>query len=293
MITMAKSNRGGLSTFALKMIALIFMTIDHIGYFCRDIAFVGAHYTAFRILGRIAAPIFLFTLVQGCMHTRSKPRYALRLYIAGVLTGLFHAAMNALLGGVIGIHSLGVIFFTFACTVLYITVVERFAAAVQEHRPLRALLFLGVGAAVFCLRYLRDPLCNALFGACGNLQLSADIADALFPMGLEYSWGFVILGVIMYFARDKRRQIAVFGLFCVLCFLGYCIFPLGYYYFPGFFTTSFALSFFNSVQIYQFLAIPLMLFYNGRRGRSMKYLFYVYYPLHMYVLIAINLIFGK
>ena len=32
------------------------------------------------------------------------------------------------------------------------------------------------------------------------------------------------------------------------------------------------------------LAIPVLMLYNGSRGRSMKYWFYVYYPLHLAVL---------
>ncbi len=32
------------------------------------------------------------------------------------------------------------------------------------------------------------------------------------------------------------------------------------------------------------LAIPPLLLYNGSRGRSMKYWFYIYYPLHLAVL---------
>lgn len=40
------------------------------------------------------------------------------------------------------------------------------------------------------------------------------------------------------------------------------------------------------------LCIPLLLGYHGRRGYSLKYLFYIYYPLHILVLglIATNLL---
>ena len=31
-------------------------------------------------------------------------------------------------------------------------------------------------------------------------------------------------------------------------------------------------------------AIPLLLSYNGRRGRPLKYFFYAYYPAHIFVL---------
>lgn len=32
------------------------------------------------------------------------------------------------------------------------------------------------------------------------------------------------------------------------------------------------------------LALPFMLLYNGRRGGEHKYFFYLYYPLHQFVI---------
>ena len=44
------------------------------------------------------------------------------------------------------------------------------------------------------------------------------------------------------------------------------------------------------IQMAVILAIPVIMMYNGKRGRSqktntiMKYLFYIYYPLHLFVI---------
>ena len=40
-------------------------------------------------------------------------------------------------------------------------------------------------------------------------------------------------------------------------------------------------------QWFMILSLPFILLYNGQRGRKMKYFFYVYYPLHVYLLVIL------
>ena len=67
----------GLSGSALKAIALVSMTVDHIAYYLME------HgtwtYDMMRTMGRMAFPIFAFLLVEGYGHTRSTRKYALSL----------------------------------------------------------------------------------------------------------------------------------------------------------------------------------------------------------------------
>ena len=45
----------------------------------------------------------------------------------------------------------------------------------------------------------------------------------------------------------------------------------------------------GGVQWYSLLAIPLLEMYNGKRGYTkLKYLFYVYYPLHLAVIYGVS-----
>ena len=44
---------------------------------------------------------------------------------------------------------------------------------------------------------------------------------------------------------------------------------------------------------FMWLALPLILSYNGQRGRGMKYLFYVYYPAHVYILAIAASLLGR
>lgn len=58
-----------LSGNALKILAAIFMTIDHIG------VILFPQSAILRILGRLALPIFAFMIAEGCKYTRNRRKY--------------------------------------------------------------------------------------------------------------------------------------------------------------------------------------------------------------------------
>lgn len=69
-----------ISNFDLKIIAIITMTIDHIG------AIMYPNIDIFRIIGRVSFPIFAFLLVEGFNHTSNKLKYFLRLILFAIIT---------------------------------------------------------------------------------------------------------------------------------------------------------------------------------------------------------------
>ena len=75
----------GLSGSALKIIALVSMTLDHIAYYLMD---SGIAYEAMRTTGRMAFPIFAFLLVEGYVHTRSVRKYALNLFVFALVSDI-------------------------------------------------------------------------------------------------------------------------------------------------------------------------------------------------------------
>lgn len=75
---------GNTDTSLLKIIALIFMIVDHVG-----VAFYPGE-QELRVLGRIAMPLYAWCLVVGSEYTRSALQYALRLFILGVISQPFY-----------------------------------------------------------------------------------------------------------------------------------------------------------------------------------------------------------
>ncbi|MBB6631639.1 TraX family protein [Clostridium algidicarnis] len=67
------------NSFQLKIIMGIAMFIDHVAEFIQGTPLW------FHYIGRIAAPVFFYLLVEGFFHTRSKKGYIKRLAISGII----------------------------------------------------------------------------------------------------------------------------------------------------------------------------------------------------------------
>lgn len=64
----------------MQLLAMLTMVIDHIGL----VWFPGD--SVWRIIGRIAFPLYAYALAAGYAHTRSVPRYLLRLTIIALIS---------------------------------------------------------------------------------------------------------------------------------------------------------------------------------------------------------------
>lgn len=78
-----------MTTFYLKLIAIGSMLIDHIG------AMFFPESEIYRIVGRLAFPIFSYLLVEGFFYSRNIYRYATRLFVFALLSEVpFDLAFN-------------------------------------------------------------------------------------------------------------------------------------------------------------------------------------------------------
>ena len=70
----------GLTSNKLKIIAIILMILDHIGYYF--VSYISKEaFDILRFFGRMAMPVFAFLIVQGFFHTKDIKMYMFKLFI--------------------------------------------------------------------------------------------------------------------------------------------------------------------------------------------------------------------
>lgn len=110
----------------LKIIGLITMLIDHIG------AVFYPQVTLFRIIGRIAFPIFAYQIGLGYRNTKNLTKYSLRLLMVGVISQIPYRFLFTT-------ETLN-IFFTLLIGLVAITVYDRLNQALGFFIPFLAMV---------------------------------------------------------------------------------------------------------------------------------------------------------
>lgn len=250
-----------LSASALKYIALAAMLLDHMAYYL-------SLPLPLRWVGRLAAPIFLFFVVEGFCHTRRFGRYLLRMYAVAVGMGL----VNTLLARyAAGFRPDGITPQNGICATFFLLLLMLRGLSLLQQR--RWAAGLALAAAPFALplllaRLLPGPVCSLLFGT---------VLPS--PYSCEGGVPFLLLGLLLYAFRARRGvQLGA-----------YVLFSLGVYLLPalqGGCSVSLLLwGYYQWMMV--FAALPLSC-YNGARGSAPRWLFYVFYPAHVYLLWALG-----
>ena len=210
-----------MSLFILKVIGIVAMFLDHYHYV------IGGS-EILNVAGRIAFPIFAFTLSEGYVHTRSLKKYLLRLFIFAVSIQM----PSVLLGYNYPMN----IFFT---------------------------LFLGLlSIYIFSLKKISIILKIILIGFI-----------LFFSQKFKLDYGMYGILLIMNFSIFRNDKFKILMNFLVLNVFN-AIFP-----------EVFDLP---DTQCFSLISLVFIFMYNGEKGRSMKYFFYLFYPIHFFILEAIK-----
>lgn len=252
----------GINTFQLKCLGLVFMTVDHIGQYI----FNTININPLRIIGRIAAPLFLYVIINSISHTRNKLRYALRLYIAHILICLMTLFLTSVGNDQFGNNKQFSILSTFVYVVILVCIVEKIKSSQKKY-----ILYLLAAAIII--------IPTAILFLFGRFEI---LCQFFLPsiLTVPYSPLFILMGICWYFNKNKAKQGIILILFSCLSLAGGQL--------AGRLNAWIFMDFFNNTQFCMVLFLPFIFLYNGKKGKSMKYFFYVYYPAHVYILMLIG-----
>lgn len=218
--------QGKLTSNQLKLLAMLTMTLDHIGVQL----YPGVLWL--RIIGRLAFPIYAYMIAEGCAHTRNRRKYLLQMAGLALLCQLvYFFAMGSLFQCIL-------VTFTLSILLIY--------ACDTGSRPLTALALLGVALVTVALP---------------RLLPGTDFA-------IDYGFFGVLVPVAAYLGETRREK---------LLFTAGALVALAWSV--------------GGIQWYSLAALLPLALYGGQRGkRRMKWLFYLYYPLHLAAIYGISLL---
>lgn len=172
-----KIAENGFNANQLKILAMISMTLDHIGLLLLP------RWILLRVLGRLAMPIYAYMIAEGCRHTRDRKRYFLRIAgMAALCQAVYFFAMGSVYMCIL---------VTFSLSILLIGAIENYQK--KRDRASQILAFASLLLVFF--------LCVAL----PELLPGTDF-------GVDYGIAGVLLPVLVYFGSEKTKYLTA-GLF--------------------------------------------------------------------------------
>ncbi len=239
-----------MTSFVIKIIAALTMFIDHMGLM------LFPHMDIFRIIGRLAFPIYAYCIAEGFRYTRNRLKYFLQIFILGVLCQIVYTIVD-------GVLYLGILItFSISLVIMYFVDCLKSAADGEESH------IAGLLSAAF----KRKLSSKADITVSATLSVVSVAAAFVLTYYVDVDYGFfgILLPVFASFFDDKPRRLIVFS----ACLIALCL----YYTSAG-----------NLIQYWSILAVPILAFYNGKRGKyRLKYFFYIFYPAHLVLLYAID-----
>lgn len=248
-------NLNKLSGYQLKYIALFSMLLDHIAVICQP-TLPKIVYFLFRAIGRLSFPLFCFILVEGFFHTGNRKKYQQRLFIFALVSEIPYD---------LAFHYLPVT----ALQSLFHMEQPSFATVSAAFQQQNVLFTLFLGFTAMCCMETSQYRKNTVSGNIDILIIFCCLSEVF-----QTDCGAAgILCIYLFYSIYKKRGTCTelplkFGLLGTLP----AALPLLTYVSPF------------PVQIFALTDSLLLRCYNGKKGRGNKYLFYLFYPLHLLVL---------
>lgn len=268
----------GFSGFFLKYLGMALMVLDHIEYF---FGYTGKIPLFFSMLGRVAAPLFLFCLIEGFTHTRDRRKYFLRIYLISAFMGAVQFSfynVGYMLVRPDGFFPQNQMLASFS---ILIVILQGFDWCAEKKwgRGLSAILIPLLLPAFVIIFMMAFP--NPVFQFILNLLIFTVLPLHSFIM--DGGTATLLFGIALYLTRKNRKiQAAAFAGVCILWDIVRLFLMVPDLAAGDFFTTAY--------QWMEIFAVIPMLCYNGTKGRGSKRLFYWFYPVHVYILYILSCI---
>lgn len=266
-----------LSNAALKNIAYLTMLIDH--FFAvvftkiiRQLAAAGYGTDTLiqirqdgRAVGRMAFVLFAYLTAEGFLHTRSRPKYLLRLTLLALVSEVpFDLAFSGQIVDSTGQNTL----FTLSIGVLVLIVWEWAASCVRMLYHTKAVRDIYWH---FCVWIFRGVQLGTLLLGC----------LAAYMLRVDYRLVGVPLIFTFYILYDKPFYAQIVPVACVL-FLG--TWSNNYMKYTGIESSEYILRF-SMRELYGLFAFVPIALYDGAKGRPFpKAVYYGFYPVHLLLL---------
>lgn len=233
-----------MSSFVIKIIAIFTMLLDH-----SSDTLVG-HITPLNFIGRIAFPLFCFQLVVGYAHTSSVSKYCIRLFVFSLISQIpFGIMIYNYTHELLALN----VFFTLLLGVFVMIVYDS-----KKFSPIvKSLIIFGI--------LLVAHFANVDYQALGVLLIL--VIHIFYTLGT--------------FKCEESSSISSKKYITSLFILAMLVFSI-LRYLPT--MKSFPINYTIFLTLCTFAPTFIMLAYNGKKGPSLKYFFYVFYPVHLIIL---------
>lgn len=272
----------------LKWFALLFMTLDHIGYYFQPVLPTEVYFIL-RCIGRLAFPIFAFYVAKGFTRTRNPFHYLYRMASWALITHFALSAVSLFTGRIASVFSIEwtnvLVLFTFSITMLI-----GYDLAMRSYHDM-IVSMTPISDTPLKLKETRfDVKMNP-----GGISLSPRIGVPVgIAMILISFWGVLILHsdyefyglltvLFMYISYQKEKNsVHLSTLFFLLCTLnaGYILFAV---ITQGYVTGALM----QALSIFSIFLFPCFGKDKKKPGFWGKYFFYFYYPFHQIVLMLL------